>query len=347
MNIIGIDVHKRKSYYTIMDDMGNKIKEDKFLTTREELDEFIESLPDDVTMTVEASTSGLFVYEHLKDKGMDVHLAHPALVKPFARQHVKTDKIDATTLANLLRMGYLPEAHLPPGDLRDVRILVRQRVSLVRMRVRFKNKIHALLAQEGIRHGFSDLFGKAGLVFLKNANLRESRQKVLNQCLEIIDFVDQKIDEMNLYLDTKVKNLPQIKWATSVHGIGKYSAFVILGEAGDVTRFSTPKSLTCYAGLVPRVHNSGNRTYHGHVNRNCNKLLRSTLIQCARVAVRKPNRFQRIYNKVKARRGDKKAIVAAARELLTSIYWVLIKEEPYQESSSRTAFRAPIFSGSL
>jgi len=94
-----------------------------------------------------ASTSGIFAYEYLDEKGVEVHLAHPALVKPFAKKHVKTDKVDSKVLAQLLRMDY-PESYVPEGEIRrDLRTIVRHRVSLVHLRTSIKNRVHALLTR--------------------------------------------------------------------------------------------------------------------------------------------------------------------------------------------------------
>jgi transposase len=117
-------------------------------------------LPEESKVAIEASTSGIFVYEYLDEKGIEVHLAHPTLVKPFAKKHVKTDKVDSKVLAQLLRMDYLlwgsapsrappvpPQApegltrkpckglsYVPGKEIRDLRTIVRHRASLVRLR---------------------------------------------------------------------------------------------------------------------------------------------------------------------------------------------------------------------
>ena len=113
--------------------------------------------------SLKASTSGIFAYEYLDEKGVEVHLAHPALVKPFAKKHVKTDKVDSKVLAQLLRMDY-PESYVPEGEIRDLRTIVRHRVSLVHLRTSIKNRVHALLTREGIQlPKLSDIFGKKGM----------------------------------------------------------------------------------------------------------------------------------------------------------------------------------------
>ncbi len=148
---IGLDVHKRSRYYSMIDDVGGEVKKGKFPTTREGLEEFSGDLPEDVKVAIEASTSGIFAYECLDERGIEVHLAYPALVKPFAKKHVKTDKVDSEVLAQLLRMDYLPESYVPGKEIRDLRTIVRHRASLVRLRTSIKNRVHVLLTRGG-RH---------------------------------------------------------------------------------------------------------------------------------------------------------------------------------------------------
>lgn len=338
---IGLDVHKKMSHYTMMDEEGKELETDKFPTTREGLSEFAGTLPDDTKVAIEASTSGLFVYEYLEGLGVDVHLAHPTLVKPFAKQHAKTDKIDSRILAELLRMNRLPESYVPKGKMMDLRIEVRHRASLVRMRTRIKNKVHALLTQEGIQTpGVTDLYGKAGMVFLEKVKLKPPRRKALEQYLEVLDTINRTIMEMETTLKKRAKATQEVKWLMSIPGVGFQNALLFQSEIGDVSRFERPKSLVNYAGLASKVFQSGNSVRYGHINKQSNGFIRWAAIQSARVAARQPNRFQRIYDKLKSRKGDKIAIVAVARNLMESVYWVLTKEEDYKESSSRTAYRA-------
>ncbi len=99
---IGLDVHKKMSYYSMVDRQGTEVKKGRFPTTREGLNEFASTLPEGAKVAIEALTSGIFVYEYLDGKRIEVHLAHPVYVKPFAKKHVKTDKVDARVLAQLL-----------------------------------------------------------------------------------------------------------------------------------------------------------------------------------------------------------------------------------------------------
>ena len=110
-------------------------------------------------------------------------------------------------------------------------------------------------------------------------------------------------------------------------------------ELGEIERFRNPRSVVNYSGLTPKVEQSGDYTRYGHINKHSNGFLRWAFIQSARAAVHssKPNRFQRIYKKIKARRGEKVAIVAVARHMAESVYWVLTKKEYYKENKAKRA----------
>jgi transposase len=296
------------------------------------LEEFANELPGESKVAIEASTSGIFVYECLDKRGLEVHLAHPALVKPFAKRHVKTDKVDSEVLAQLLRLDYLPESYVPDKEMRDLRTIVRHRASLVRLRTSIKNRVHALLTREGIQNPkVSDLFGKKGLKFLEDVKLHQPMRMALDNYLKVMANLNERIEDVESTLREIAVVTEEVKWLMSIPGIGFHNALLILSETGGVERFSKPKSLVCYAGLAPKVEQSGEQVRYGHINKHSNGFLRWALIQSARAAVRSstPNRFTVIYQKLKARRGDKVAIVATARHLAESVYWVLTKREDY------------------
>lgn len=342
---VGSDVHKKNSNYTMVDGQGTEVEKGRFPTTCEGLNEFASELPEGAKVAIEASTSGIFVYEYLDERGIEVHLAHPVYVKPFAKKHVKTDNVDAGVLAQLLRMDYLPESYVPGKEIRDLRTLVRHRASLVRLRTSIKNRVHALLTIEGVQPPkVSDIFGRKGMEFLREVKLRQSRRTALDNYLEVLGVLNAAIKRVETILREKAKVTEEARWLMSIVGIGFHNALLILSEIGEIERFSKPKSFVCYAGLAPKVEQSGDYTRYGHINKHSNGFLRWALIQSTRAAVHssKPNRFQRIYRRLKARRGEKVAIVATARHMAESVYWVLTKREYYKEENK--AIRASSFS---
>ena len=326
------------------DSKGTEVKRGRFPTTCEGLDEFASELPEGAKVAIEASTSGIFAYEYLDERGIEVHLAHPVYLNPFAKKHVKTDKVDARVLAQLLRMDYLPESYVLGKEIRDQRVMIRHHASLVRLRTSIKNRVHALLTREGIElPKLSDIFGKRGMEFLRRVKLRQVRREALDNYLEVLKALEERIEEMEAILKERAKITDEAKWLMSIPGIGYHNALLILSELGEIERFSNPKSMVSYSGLAPKVEQSGDYKRYGHINKHSNGFLRWAFIQSARAAVRssKPNRFQKIYNKIKARRGEKVAIVATARHMAESVYWVLTRKEYYKENK---AIRASSFS---
>jgi transposase len=164
---VGIDLHRKRSHVAVIDEQGELTVSRRIVNDR---DTFLELLGDpqdgDTHVALEATYGWEWLAELLEEAGYDLHLAHPLRTRAIAAARVKTDAIDAKTLAHLLRTGFVPEAYVAPRELRDLRELLRHRATLTRMRSAIKNRVHAILAKHGIANEHSDLFGKGGRVFL-------------------------------------------------------------------------------------------------------------------------------------------------------------------------------------
>lgn len=145
-------------------------------------------------------------HELLEEEGLRVKLAHPSKVRLIAEARIKTDSIDASTLAHLERTGYLPAAYIPSRDVRDNRELLRYQLSLVRIRTSLKNRIHAILDKLGINHPFSDLFRKKGREFLRALSLRDGYRKELDGYLSTIEFLDEILKGITKRIQTSLEN---------------------------------------------------------------------------------------------------------------------------------------------
>ena len=166
---IGIDVHKKYNQACVMDESGEIVKEQRFLNTKEELDQFLESIPEDSIIGIEACSVWQAIYEEIESKGFDVRLAHPMDTKLIAKSKVKTDKIDAQALAKLLRLDEFPEAYVPPEHMRKLREIVRHRYALVKIRSHVKNLAHSILLKTGNELELTDIFGKTGMLTMRSA----------------------------------------------------------------------------------------------------------------------------------------------------------------------------------
>lgn len=145
-----LDLHKKYAQAVVMNEEGAVLKEERIESDPILLERFSNSLEDSTNVVIESSSTWYWVYQILAKKH-HVVLANPAKTKAIAQAKIKTDKIDALTLANLLRGGYIAESYIPPTKLMELRELVRYRASLVRIRTNLKNRIHAHLLMNNVK----------------------------------------------------------------------------------------------------------------------------------------------------------------------------------------------------
>src|SRR5215216_5908747 len=173
MNSVGIDLHRKRSHIAALDESGEQLLSRRIVNDPQTFLALLEDVGA-CRIALEATYGWEWLADVLQDAGYELHLAHPMRTKAIASARVKTDAVDARTLAQLLRTELLPEAYIAPRELRELRDLLRQRVALTQMRTALKNRVHALLARHGLHHGQSKLFdSKAGRVFLEQVELRE------------------------------------------------------------------------------------------------------------------------------------------------------------------------------
>jgi transposase len=334
MRYIGIDLHQQFSQVAVVEEDGKIVEEFKIANAPHMFchPATLKLFSEPTKVALEACNGWYWLADELEGMGAEVHLAHPLKTKLIAEAKVKTDKIDARVLANLLRTNFLPESYLAPSEVREARELHRHRAALVRVRTSVKNRVHSILSKHGIYFlHISDIFGVGGRKNLQEASqrLRPVYQEALKRYLSLVDWLDIEIAKVQSQIDNAVVVSEAMKLLLTIPGIGKYSAYLVLSEIGNIERFSTPKKLVSYAGLNPGADISGKHSYSKHITKQGNAWLRWVLIQDAPHAVRCDERLKKLYRRISIRKGKNTAKVAIARELLTSIYWVLKKRQPY------------------
>lgn len=329
----GLDVHKEHINAAVVNSRGKIVKEAKFMNTPEALDAFISGLNGQTEFALEACGFYEPVYDWIDDRGHGVTLTHPKKVKAIASAKIKTDVIDARTIAQLKRVDLLPESYVPPKHVREIRGLVRHKASMVRQRANIKRCVHSILHREGIKQPFSDLFGKGGIQWLKGVELKYTNRLAVDNYLAIHDAMSEKIQLATDNIDAVVKANPDVERLTTMPGIGNYSALLITTELGDINRFRNCSKLCSYAGLVPSVYQSARTLRRGHITKEGNKLLRWITIQCAHKAVVSDSHLSKKYKKLERRLGSNKAIVAIARKMLCYTYIMLTEKREYHSLS--------------
>jgi transposase len=277
---VGIDLHRRRSQIAIIDEHGELTLSKRIPTGRETIKELLGE-PENTHVALEATYGWEWLAELLEEAGFDVHLAHPLRTRAIAAARVKTDAVDARTLAHLLRTGLLPEAYIAPPELRDLRDLLRHRATLVHLRTSIKNRVHALLARQGILPEHTDLFGTAGREYLTALQLPDGPRRRLNSLLALIVDFDREITTTTGEIDQRAKAEERVKLLCQIRGIGRYTAMLIIAEIGDVKRFPTAKHLCQWAGLTPTVRSSDGKARLGHISRQGSTILRWALCEAA------------------------------------------------------------------
>lgn len=333
---VGMDIHKNFIQAAAMSDQGTILKEQKFKTTDTEIKRFIQSLnTQKIHAAIESTCTWYHVYQALDALGVQTTLVNVRRTKVIAESKIKTDALDAKSIAHCLRTGFIATAYIPSKQIMEQRGLLRHRQAIRKELTRYKNKIHAILLMNGIHHPFTDVFGVGGMQFLKTVKLPDSARYTLNSYLHIVETLTHEKTQITKKIETLSKNNQQAMLLTSIPGVSYYSAMTILTEIGDITRFPSPKKLCNYAGLVPRTIQSGNHLYHGPILKECNQHLKWILNQDVHVHIRHcPNSpITRLYHRIAQKKGANKATIAASRKLLTCIWHMLMKNEMFKYSN--------------
>jgi transposase len=337
MLTIGLDQHKHFSQVAVTDEKGTLLNEQKLLhSDRAIITRYFEQFKGNARVAMESTGSWTWLCDLLEQEGFEVHLAHPLKTRIICESKIKTDKVDAKMLAHLLRTNLLAESYKAPFEVRQERQKLRYRQSLIQVRVGMKNRIHGLLAQFGITPpAISDIFGKEGMLWLRDLTLPGPYAVSLKGYLELIEEVEHLINEADKQIKAGLKNSPAAWLLDTVPGVGILTAHLVIAEIGDINRFPSAKKLCSYAGIVPSTYQSGESLYHGRITRQGNRYLRWALTESAQKAHLKDPKLAYFYNKIAAKKGKPKAAVALARKLLVIIYHVLKHNEPYNRYSGK------------
>lgn len=336
---IGCDAHKKYSVFVRITEAGEVKAPMHVKHEKEAYRDFLCTLPKGSKIAIETVGNWYWMIDEMEQAGLKPQLTHAVKAKLMMGQVNKTDPLDAKGLAVLLRNGTLPTVFIPPALLRDQRELPRMRMALFGVRTMLKNRTHATLSKYAIViDEVSDLFGVKGRELLTQ-RLSElppyTRQSVEAQ-LKVLDSVAAQIGECEKHMEAVVKETKEMTLLKTLPGVGTILSTVLALEIGDVARFATAEHLASYAGVVPRVKSSGGKTYYGPVRHDVNRYLKWALVEAANCIVLQMDRMKtrhvgRLYQRIKARKGHAKAVVAVARHLAEASYWILKKQEPYKE----------------
>jgi transposase len=302
----------------------------------------VTTLPPDARIAVEATGNWMWLYELIEDQQPALVLAHPLKTKAIASARIKTDKIDATTLAHLLRADLLPAAYIPPRAIRDTREVLRYRASLGHLSTQVKNKISSLLSKTGVQTPTKTAFGVKSRRFLSTVAVRPCYRTALDGYLRLLAAITAEQQQVSQHVEAQAAADPQARLLPTMPGIGAYSALLILSEIGAVHRFPDSRHLCSYAGLVPAVHASGGKTRLGRLTKHGSAWLRWILVELSVHAINGAPQFRQLYWRVAQKHGRHPARIAVARAMLKTIYAMLKTQQPFRAMSPGLTGQRPL-----
>jgi transposase len=248
-------------------------------------------------------------------------LVHP-LGLHWENRRVKNDELDATELAKRLWRDDLPEAWVAPPEVRDLRELVRYRAKLVAFRTSAKAQVHAVMAKCGVLPELGEMFGPAGQVLLDKMELPQPYRYRVDSLRRLIAVFDDEIDIAESQVRKRLRGHRGYRAVQALHGVGPVMAAIFVAEIGDVSRFASARHLCSWAGVTPSHHESDEKAYRGHITKQGSTLVRWAAIDAV-VRYHGGAPIAPTFRRVQERRGTMIARVAAARKLLTLVYYGL------------------------
>jgi transposase len=317
-----MDLHRRRSVIVRMSKEGERLETVRVVNDVDRLAAVLARAGESPEVVLEATYGWYWAADALSALGASVHLAHPLGVKAFEYRRVKNDERDAADLADLLRMGRLPEAWIAPPATRELRELVRHRAKLVGLRTRCKAEVHAVLAKCGVTVVMTDLFGLEGNQLLDEVALPGPYRARVDSLRRVIEGLEFEIEVFTKLARSRLGADPGYAAIQKIPGIGGVLGAVFVAEIGEVTRFPGPAQLASWAGLTPTHHESDTHVHRGRITKQGSRLVRWAAVESVKILPR-TSHIGAIRERIAVRRGRNIATVAAAREQLGLVFYGL------------------------
>jgi transposase len=338
MTFAGLDLHKKEVEAALVDEDGQILHRSRFPATREALEAFAKVHLSAVATVaaVEATTNTWPVAAILQPLVHRVVVSNPLRTKAIASAKIKTDKVDALALAQLVRTGYLPEVWIPGDETRLMRQRSTERAMLSADRTRIKNRIHSVLHERLIEAPAGDLFSTGNLRWLKQLPLDPFGRDCLDRHLRQLEGVERELDALTAQIAVHAHQTPAVKLLMTLPGVDFTVAETILAALGDLSRFPTPDKAASYLGLVPSTRQSGDRCYHGPITKQGARHARWLLVQAAQHAALHPGPLGAFFRRIAKKKNRNVAVVAVAHKLVVLAWHMLKNNEPYRYAQPLT-----------
>jgi transposase len=340
---IGFDVHKKSVSYCAKTASGEMIREGELLARREALRAWAGAQPRPWRGALEATLFSAWIYDTLKPYAQQLDMAHPARMKAIACGKKKSDRLDARTIADLLRCNLLPTCYVLSPEMRDLRRLLRYRHLVVRESVRMQNKVAGLLMETGTPFVKAKLHGKKYFTQLLETleEVPESVKDLLRMsrgALEMFESTQKQLVK-RLLIDPALQE--RVERLASIPAVGSITALTWALEIADPHRFPSVGDALSYCGLTTAFRSSAGKEQRGPLSKQRNAWLQSTLIEAAKLAPRWNSQLAELHERELQRGHRNRATLQVARKLVAYLMAVDKSGKPFQLRPAPTAETAP------
>jgi transposase len=328
---VGLDVHKKVIAYCVKTKAGKVRDQGTIQATRQALSEWVSQRKQPWIGAMEATLFTGWVYDHLSPHARQLKVAHPAMLKAIGASKKKNDRVDARTIADLLRVDLLPECHMASKEIRELRRVLRYRHMVLKEVKRMKNKVSGLLMEVGAPYTKRKLHGKRYFAELL-ADLEEVPDSVMD-LIKISRSSLEMFEEIERRLVNSLKNHAHLKQRVhrlmTIPGVGEIVALTWALEIGDVTRFRTLRQAISYCGLCSAQDSSAGKERRGPISKKRNKHLQHVLIEAAKIAPQWNEALAQVHTRELKRGNRNRATLAVARKMVAYLMAVDKHEKDY------------------
>jgi transposase len=321
----GLDLHSSNSYLGIIDETGKKIFKQKLPNDRERILEALKPYKDDIAgIVVESTYNWYWLVDLLMESGYQVHLANPAAIKKYAGLKFADDQHDAFWLAEMLRLGILPEGYIYPREDRPIRDLLRKRMHLVRLRTSLIVSLQNILSRN---NGFK--LKTSDVKFLTEDRVTPSLAGNEDIALagmvskESIDHLTRQIKKIETVLEDRLELKPPYAKLQSVFGVGKILALTIMLETGPISRFAKVGNYASYCRKVSSKWISNAKKKGKGNKKSGNKYLAWAFSEAAEIARRYDEDARAYFNRKAQQTNRMVAHNALAHKLARAAYYIM------------------------
>ncbi len=326
-----IDLHASNSFLAVVDREGNKVFKRRLLNDSALLLNVLEPYKESIRgIAVESTFNWYWVVDAMIESGYKVHLANPAAIQKYKGMKHSDDKTDAVWLAEMLRLGILPEGYIYPREERPVRDLLRKRTHLVKLRTSLINSLQNILARSiGVRVGANKIKQLTNDLVAPLLEQDEELALTGEVSKQAIDFLTRQIKRVEKKIREKIELKDEYTCLTTMPGVGVILSLTIVLETGPISRFQAAGNFASYCRKVPTRWTSNGKSKGSGNKKNGNKYLAWAFSEASELARRFDPQIKCWFDRKVSRTSRMCAHAALGHKLARAAYYIMRDHVPF------------------